>query len=160
MSSAGQLHLDYSDHEDPYEAWEASHLPRRDLGTLVTFGYQKVKTTDGLAALLDGAAVDLIVDVRLKPYSGNRTFSTETRANLEGAGWQYAWEPDLGNLAYKTGGIAIRNIETIEPAVLAHLRQGRTVALMCVCYDAKGCHRRTISDEAVRRLPGLVVRHL
>ncbi len=147
MSAPGQLAL-----------LEAT--PKGRLGTLVTFGYQKVKTTDGLAALLDGASVDLIVDVRLRPYSGNRTFSTGTRANLEAVGWQYAWAPDLGNLAYKTGGIAIRNIETIVPAVLSPLRQGRTVALMCVCYDARECHRRTISDEAARRLPGLVVRHL
>ncbi len=134
--------------------------PERSLGVLVSFGYSKARTADGLRSLLDGSGVDHVVDVRLKPYSGNRAFSAGTRATVEGVGPAYSWVPDLDNLAYKAGGVQIRNLKTIEPAVLAPLRAGKTVALMCVCLEAETCHRMAIVDEAVRRLPGLTVRHL
>jgi uncharacterized protein (DUF488 family) len=127
--------------------------------SLFTFGYQQLRGTDDLRRLLEGTDVETIVDVRLSPWSSNRAFSLDTRATVEAAGCQYVHLKDLGNLAYKTGGVQIRNIEAIE-TVLELLRAGRSVALFCVCPQPEGCHRAVLVEEALRREPGLRVVHL
>jgi len=53
-------------------------------------------------------------------------------------------------------GIQIADIAQVE-TVLAELRTGANVALMCVCSDAATCHRSVIVAEIVRREPTLLV---
>ena len=130
------------------------------LGDLFTLGYQGLGGADDLRRLLEGTGVDTIVDVRLSPWSGTRAFSSrQTHVTVAEAGLGYVHLPGLGNLAYRTGGIEIRNIEAIE-TVLTLLRAGRSVALMCVCPQPEGCHREALVAEALRREPGLRVVHL
>ena len=131
-----------------------------DLGALLTFGYQGLTGPADLAELLEGTGVDTIVDVRLQPF-GRAPFNgpTASRDTVEALGIAYRSDQRLGNLAYKTGGIEINDIEAIED-VLAELRAGRSVALLCVCPNPIGCHRSTLAEEAIRRMPGLRVVHL
>lgn len=127
---------------------------------LVTFGYQNVKTRDGLLDVLDRGRVDRVVDVRLHAYSGIRAFSTETRATVESTGREYVWAHQLGNLAYKTGGVAIKDISRLDDLVLDPLRQGVVVALMCACSDVRRCHRRYLAEIVAERMPVVEVVHL
>lgn len=129
------------------------------LGTLYTFGYSGMRGSPDLRDLLQGTLVETVIDVRLSVWSGNRAFSTATRHTVEDAGLVYVHDKDLGNLAYKTGGIEIKNIEAIE-YVLDRLRAGDSVALMCVCPTPRGCHRWTLASAALDREPDLKVVHL
>lgn len=130
------------------------------LGGLLTFGYQGLGGAGDLRRLFEGTGVEAIVDVRLQPF-GRVPFRgpTATRLLVESVGLSYVHLPDLGNVLYRTGGIQIRNLEAIE-SVLTMLRAGRSVALMCACARPEKCHRLTLAEEAVRRLPGLQVMHM
>jgi uncharacterized protein (DUF488 family) len=128
-------------------------------GTLYTLGYAGLGGADDLRRLLAGTGIDAIVDVRLSPWSGNRAFSSATRRTVEDAGYRYLHEKGLGNLGYKRGTIEIAEIERIE-MILAQLRAGHSVGLICACGEPEDCHRWTLAEEAVRRMPGLRVVHL
>ena len=130
-----------------------------ELGTLYSFGYQGLGGSDDLRRMLHGTLFETIVDVRLSVWSGNRAFSVATVRTVGAAGFEYSHLRDLGNLAYRTGGIQIKDIEAIE-VVLGRLRAGESVALMCVCALPDECHRLTLCEEAVRRMPDLQVVHL
>ena len=129
------------------------------LGSLWTLGYQGLTGSADLREILDGTSVGTIVDVRLSRWSRNRAFSLATRATVEAAGSQYVHEKGLGNLGYKRGTIEIADPERIE-TVLAILRTGQSVALMCACREPEGCHRSVLAEEAVRREPSLQIVHL
>jgi uncharacterized protein (DUF488 family) len=129
------------------------------LGRLVTFGYAGLGSARDLSRLLADADVDVIYDVRLTRWSGNRAFSTGVRSTVESAGFKYVPCDALGNLRHRSGGIEIKSIEAIQ-SVLGEIRDGRTVALMCACAEAGQCHRSVLVDEAIRREPRLTVDHL
>lgn len=159
-SPAAFLGPDASDDEiDVFVAILA--LPARTgAGTLFTLGYSGLRGADDLRRLITGTGIDTIVDVRLSAWSSSYAFSVGgTRRTVEAAGFAYVHLPDLGNLRYRTTGIQIKNIEAIED-VLALLRAGHSVALLCICQRADGCHRQVLAEEAVRRMPGLKVVHL
>ncbi len=126
---------------------------------LFTLGYAGLRGSDDLRRLVEGTPVTTIVDIRLSPWSGNRAFSARTRQTVEEAGLMYLHLRDLGNLAHRSGGTEIKNIEAIED-VLALVDAGAAAALMCACRRPQGCHRTHVADEAVRRRPGLRVVHL
>jgi hypothetical protein len=107
------------------------------------------------------AATDVksLVDVRLRVWSGNPAFSMGTRRTVEDAGLAYTHLGALGNLAYKTGGIQIKDISAIGP-VVETLRQGYDLVLLCVCPAVRECHRLTLVEEVLRRLPEVRVVHL
>lgn len=129
------------------------------LGVLYTLGYGGISSAEGLRRLIDGTKIEVIFDVRLHKYSYNLAFSHRTDVTVNEAGVDYVYLRDLGNLAYKTGGTQIKDIDAIE-RVLAELRAGRNVALMCACPKYGDCHREDLAWEAARRLPGLRVVHL
>ena len=133
--------------------------PSHDLGSLWTVGYQGLTGPADLREILEGTGVSTVVDVRLSPWSRNRAFSLATRATVEAAGFRYVHEKGLGNLGYKRGTIEIADIERVE-TVLALLRAGESVALMCACREPEGCHRSVLAAEAVRRQADLQVVHL
>lgn len=122
------------------------------LGRLSTFGYGAIRSADQLRTVLEG--VDLVVDVRLVQSSRLPLWGSATKDTILATGRRYEWLPGLGNTAYKTGGIRIADMGEVSK-VLAELRAGVSVALMCVCSDAATCHRSTIVAEIVRREPSL-----
>ncbi|MHB8958477.1 MAG: hypothetical protein ACYDAN_02510 [Candidatus Limnocylindrales bacterium] len=129
------------------------------VGDLFTLGYAGLRGPDDLRRLLEGTPVSTIVDIRLSRWSRNRAFSGLARQTVEAAGLRYLYVPDLGNLAYRTGGIQIKDVDAIEE-VLALVDAGEAVGLMCACRQPQGCHRADVADEAARRRPGLQVVHL
>ncbi|MDQ2933848.1 MAG: DUF488 domain-containing protein [Chloroflexota bacterium] len=124
-------------------------------GTLYTFGYARLHGGGDLRELL-GQRVEVVVDVRLRPYSRNRAFSLGTRDTVETAPYAYRWLGGLGNAEYRTGGMRLARPEEIE-VLIQLLASGTNVALMCACADVTSCHRRLIADLAGERLPGLTV---
>jgi len=124
-------------------------------GTLRGFGYAGLRDSADLRNLL-GDEVDVVVDVRINRFSRILAFSTGTEATVEAAGYRYRWLRGLGNAEYKTGGMRLADPAEAE-MVLAELRTGRSVAVMCVCSDPTTCHRRLVIDLARKAIPGLEV---
>jgi len=121
------------------------------LGRLYTFGYQRHRTPEALAQLAAEHDFGIVVDVRFKPWP------PQPKANVESAGLRYISEKRLGNAAYRGGGIEIADLDGGLVGILAWLRCGDSLALMCACSEPTDCHRRTITEECQRRLPDLVV---
>jgi hypothetical protein len=117
--------------------------------TLFTFGYQKVKTAEALAALAAAHGIGTVIDVRFRPWPPRESI-------VRSAGLAYVGEPRLGNRLYKTDRIEIVDIEAVE-TILERTRAGESVAIMCACYGPTGCHRTVIAEECRRRLPSLQV---
>lgn len=144
---------------------------------LLTFGHGTA-SADELAALIRGAAIDLVADVRSVPKS--------RRLPHVWAGEMAAWVPELSGAAYAAcpalGGFRKRNpgsanVALRHPAfrayadymmtppffaaldeLLARASQART-AVMCSETLWWRCHRRLIADAATL-LRGVTVRHL
>ena len=129
-----------------------------DTGTLYTFGYAGMHGGGDLRELL-GQRVEVVVDVRLRPYSRKRAFSLGTRDTVETATYAYSWLGGLGNAEYRTGGMRLARPEEID-VVVQLLASGTYVALMCACAEVSTCHRRLVAELAGERLPGLAVVHL
>jgi uncharacterized protein (DUF488 family) len=126
---------------------------------LFTLGYAGLDGPDDIRRLTSGTPVTTVVDIRLKRWSRIPAFSMATAQTVEAAGFRYVYLPDLGNLAYRTGGMQIRRLDGIVD-VLNLMDTGETVALMCACKRPETCHRTFVAHEAVRRRPWLVVDHL
>ena len=125
-------------------------------GTLIGFGYADLHDSADLRQLL-GDAVDLVVDVRIKRWSGIRPFSTAVADTVATAGYDYLWIPGLGNAGHRRSGpMRLVDPDAVGPVVSA-LRDGQNVALMCACTDAKRCHRRFVIELAREAIPGLDV---
>ncbi len=133
----------------------SGHPPPMATGTLYTFGYAGMQGGGDLREVL-GQRVEVVVDVRLRPYSRKRAFSLGTRETVETAPYAYRWLGGLGNAEYRTGGMRLARPEEIE-VVVKLLASGTNVALMCACAEATSCHRRLVADLAGERLPGLTV---
>lgn len=117
---------------------------------LFTFGYTGLKGPDGVRALLQPVGVDVVVDVRLSPWSRSRAYNgpIATAATLREAGVRYVHERGLGNLLYREGGIRILEPSRIM-AVLGLIREGHVPALMCACQSPVGCHRQAVAALAL-----------
>jgi hypothetical protein len=127
---------------------------------LATFGYAGLRGADDLRELL-GDEIDLVIDVRLRVWSGNRAWSIGTRDTVEAAGYRYLSLPEAGNRAYRTpGAVEIADLELAIETILARVTAGDRVALMCACRSVADCHRLVVAEEAVRRMPELAVAHL
>lgn len=102
------------------------------LGDLFTFGYSGLRRADDLRGLLAGTRIDTIVDVRLRPW-GRSPFNgpVASRLLIESVGPVYRSDERLGNLAYRTGGTQIKDMEAIED-VLDDLEPA-TVSPSCAC---------------------------
>ena len=143
---------------------------------LLTVGHGTTSRRE-FAALLKGARIKLIVDVRSAP--GSRRHPQFGRLELEewipSEGIRYRWEPDLGGFrrpAADSRNVALRHpsfrgyadymaSDQFRPAlqrVLADAAQHR-VAIMCAETLWYRCHRRLIADAAAV-LCGATVLHL
>ncbi len=144
--------------------------------TLLTVGHGTASQEE-LTALLTGAGVELLVDVRTAP--GSRRHPHVARTELErwlpDAGIGYRWAPDLGgfrrpaadspDVAWRepafrgyAGWMRTAPFRAALEAVLASAAERRTAVL---CSEAMWwrCHRRLIAD-AVVLLHGVPVEHL
>ena len=135
----------------------------------------------GLAALLTGAGVRLVVDVRRFPGSRrNRDVHTDALAEwLPEAGIGYRWDPRLGGRrsvpegqdpevdgwwrvdAFRAYAAHMRTDEFREGMrdLLGDLGTGGPTAVMCSESLWWRCHRRLVSDAALL-LHGVPVEHL
>jgi uncharacterized protein (DUF488 family) len=142
---------------------------------LFTTGYEQHRDPAALVAVLEGAEVRRLVDVRELPLSRRRGFSkTSLGAALSDCGIAYEHERALGNPKqlrdlYKSG----RQAEG-EAGYRAHLRNGSAWAvdwlagtlrdaptcLLCFEADHATCHRSVIVDELRARVGALEVVNL
>lgn len=114
-----------------------------------TFGYQGWKVDDlkAVAERLDA----VVVDIRL---SANSKDASWARPNLQGRlGGLYLHVKALGNKNFRGDG----PIELLSPAsgmnvVREIVASGRSVILMCACWNFSACHRRVVSELVGQRL--------
>ena len=143
---------------------------------LVTFGHGTAAAGQ-ITALLAGAGVAAVVDIRIAP--GSRRNPHVARAELErwlpAAGLGYRWEKRLGG--FRRPGADSPDTALREPAFrgyAAHMRgpeflaavgelldeaAGQVTAVMCSESVWWRCHRRLVADF-VQVARGLPVRHL
>jgi uncharacterized protein (DUF488 family) len=133
-------------------------------GSVLTVGHGTLPAED-FAALLTGAGVELVVDVRSHPGSRRHPhFGSEVMAAwLPAAGVDYAWEPRLGGRRRRTAGsahVALDNpafqayadhMGTPEFAAgvdaLVELAGEKHVTVMCAESLWWRCHRRLLADS-------------
>ena len=140
--------------------------------TVWTIGYEKLRP-ESLAAELEAAGVERVIDVRFRPQSRKPGMS-KTKLGLMLADHRIAYEhrralgtpADLRWLFHQgrteEAAKAYReHVETTAPEALAGLaaeiEDGPRTALLCLEEDPAGCHRRVITDALSERLPALDV---
>lgn len=141
---------------------------------LFTVGYEQT-TPGAFLHSLEGAGVDLLVDVRAVAASRRPGFSKSALAasvSERSIGYVHLralGTPKEGRLAARSGDHAalmrIYNAHLESPAAregldeLASLAQGRRICLMCFERHVEGCHRLRLAEILSARLP-LAVTHL
>lgn len=135
---------------------------------LFTIGYEQAKP----AAVLDELArakVDLLVDTRAVAASRRPGFSKrQLAASLDDAGIAYVHlqklgTPAEGRQAARSGDIDTlwriydKHIKTPEARaaldeLVALIKSGKRVALLCYCRDPKSCHRARIAANVKKRM--------
>jgi uncharacterized protein (DUF488 family) len=143
--------------------------------TVYTTGYEQHRRPEDLVAVLRGAGVERLVDVRELPLSRRRGFSKSSLAAALGdAGIAYEHERRLGNPKplrdlYRSGRQADgeqgyrAHLRTGSSAVVDALAATLTMQRTCVlCFEAdhEQCHRTLLVDELREREPALRVEHL
>jgi uncharacterized protein (DUF488 family) len=137
-----------------------------------TIGYEKLRP-ESLAAELEAARVERVIDVRYRPQSRKPGMS-KTKLGALLAGRRIAYEhrkalgtpPDLRWLfhqgrAQEAAAAYREHVESTAPDALAdlaeELRDGPRTALLCLEEDPAGCHRRVITNALRERIDGLEV---
>jgi uncharacterized protein (DUF488 family) len=141
--------------------------------TIWTIGYERLLPAE-LATELRAAGVERLIDVRYRPQS-RRAGMSKTRLGelLAGHGIAYQHRRALGTPPdirwfYKNNRApegAARFAEHVEQtagdeldALAAELRGAApATALLCLEGDPAVCHRRILTDQLRRRIPGLRV---
>ena len=122
---------------------------------LYTVGYQKF-TLETFIAELKHHRIELLVDVRTRPYSRKPEFNrNQLQPALERAGIEYAWEGKC------LGGLSGHREDCYEERLVWLLEMARSelVCIMCVEHDAKDCHRgQWIAEDVAKQ--GIQVKHL
>jgi uncharacterized protein (DUF488 family) len=136
---------------------------------LYTIGYEQAKP----AAVLDElkrATIELLVDTRAVAASRRPGFSKrQLAASLDEIGIGYIHlqklgTPAEGRIAARSGDIGTlwriydKHIRTPEAraeldALIALVKSGKRVALLCYCRDPKTCHRSRIVANVKKRTP-------
>lgn len=132
------------------------------VGALFTIGYEG-RTQDEYLALLRGAGVTLLADVRRNPISRKKGFSKGTLAQgCAAVGIRYEHLPELGIASEKRKNLATQAdvdalfaeyerdwLPTQGPALAklrAWLDAGERVALTCFERAPGDCHRRCVAE--------------
>lgn len=127
---------------------------------LFTVGYEG-KTLDFLSATLAEEGVEVLIDVRLTPWSRRRDFTrSQLESGLARVGIEYQHEPLLGNPPenrepFRSGSVKVgrarfrRRLNNGSAEALQALSQlvtKKTAAIMCVEEDEDRCHRQVIVE--------------
>jgi uncharacterized protein (DUF488 family) len=139
---------------------------------IYTIGYEKL-LPEALAAELEAAGVQRVIDVRHRPQSRRPGMSKTRLGELLGEhGIAYENRRDLGTpddlrWLYKHNRVAEaaerfrRHIEAAEggalDALAAELDHAPPTALLCLEADPATCHRRVITEALAARRPELRV---
>ncbi|HEX8120123.1 MAG TPA: DUF488 domain-containing protein [Solirubrobacteraceae bacterium] len=141
--------------------------------TVWTIGYEKLRP-ETLAAELEAAGVQRVIDVRFRPQSRRPGMSkTKLGLLLADHGIAYEHRRELGTPAdmrwlfhqgrTQEAAAAYReHVESSAPEALSRLAEEieepepRT-ALLCLEEDPAGCHRRVITDALGERIDDLDV---
>ena len=134
---------------------------RESTPPVYTLGHSD-RSGETFLALLQGAEVEHVVDIRSAPWSRRHPWHAqpELEASCRAAGLDYTWMgPQLGGLR-EEGYLAHQQTEAYREGLesLVALAAAARVALVCAEREPAHCHRRFIADDLVRR--GFVVRHL
>lgn len=142
-------------------------------GELLTVGYEG-RTVPELVVLLQGARVEVLVDVRERPQSRRPAFNKSRLARaLRSAGVRYAHVRALGSpaairhAAQADGNFArfmrkfkaYLNGQADQVTRVARLALKRRVCLLCFERSASMCHRTEVADRVHAECGG-EVRHL
>lgn len=122
--------------------------------TIYTIGYQNMKTAGELLKALQKRNINLLMDVRSKPFGWNPQFRRNYLDDfLQKHGIAYWW------MGEKLGGFnEIKEVE-IEKLAGYAAHENNTICLMCMEAEPERCHRKT---EISRRLEayGVSVIHI
>lgn len=143
------------------------------MSSVATIGYER-SDGDSVVAALRQAGVDLLVDVRMVPFSHKPGFAQgPLKALLQAAGIEYMHVAELGNPkegrdAAKAGDDAtFRRVYAERMATapaqrailrIAELGRVRTPCLMCFERDHDRCHRGMVAEAVEAQ--GLRIVHL
>lgn len=135
--------------------------------TLFTIGYEQAKP-DAVLKELKRARIDLLVDTRAVAASRRPGFSKrQLAASLDEAGISYIHlqklgTPAEGRQAARSGDLNAlwriydKHIKTPDAQdalgeLLALIKSGKRIALLCYCRDPKACHRSQIVANVKKR---------
>lgn len=135
--------------------------------TLFTIGYEQAKP-EAVLKELKRARIDLLVDTRAVAASRRPGFSKrQLAASLDEAGIAYIHlqklgTPSEGRQAARSGELNAlwriydKHIKTPEAQdalgeLLALIKSGKRIALLCYCRDPKACHRSRIVANVKKR---------
>ncbi len=135
--------------------------------TLLTIGYERAKPAAVLNEL-KRAKVDILIDTRAVAASRRPGFSKRQLAaslDEEGIGYlhlQKLGTPAQGRAAARSGDydtlwrVYDKHIKTADARaaldeLLALIKSGKRVALLCYCRDPKACHRSRIVANVKKR---------
>ena len=139
--------------------------------TIFTIGYER-RDGDDLVSRLREFDVDILVDVRERPFSRKPDFRKNAlQARCEEQGIEYQSWPRLGSTAsqrelHASGEISAfmsrfrsfaRRGRAEELGSLASLAQNRTVALICYERCHADCHRSVVSELLAERIDASIV---
>jgi uncharacterized protein (DUF488 family) len=127
---------------------------------LFTIGYEG-RAQGELVAVLAGAGVTRVIDVRQLPLSRRPGFSkTPLKEALAAAGIEYVHLKEAGNPFRKTddplGGYRMYLAET--PAVVDAVldaADGHQAALLCIEHEPEHCHRTVIAGAIKKKKRGV-----
>ena len=136
--------------------------------TLFTIGYEQAKP-DAVLRELKRARVDLLVDTRAVAASRRPGFSKrQLAAALDEAGIAYLHlqklgTPAEGRQAARSGDLETlwrvydKHIKTPEAQdalaeLIALIKSGKRIALLCYCRNPKTCHRARIVANVKKRM--------
>jgi uncharacterized protein (DUF488 family) len=136
--------------------------------TLFTIGYEQAKP-DAVLGELKRAKIDLLVDTRAVAASRRPGFSKrQLAAALDEAGIGYVHlqklgTPAQGRQAARAGDLDTlwqiydEHIKTPEAQealgeLIALIKSGKRIALLCYCRDPKVCHRARIVANVKKRM--------
>jgi uncharacterized protein (DUF488 family) len=130
-----------------------------DSTAMYTIGTQGYYHVEWFITELKRRGVTTLVDVRASPYSWNKAYNRwELHYALQKEGIQYVWEGErLGGLTWPTKPKGYD--EGIQYLKWATLKDGETIAVMCMEAHPDDCHRGTwIAVDAAKE--GLDVHHI
>ena len=102
---------------------------------IYTIGYQKMKDIDELVEILKAHEIEILIDVRSRPYGRKVAFNKKKLIEqLTAHGIRYKWA------GQRLGGFS--SIADEDIARLAEWQKDKTTCIMCMEADPDQCHRK------------------